>query len=122
MFFIMNLPSRYVMPFDGFPGFTAWDSKEGELSEPCLGNDLIIEFQRDDDVILIYDSPDHGIYAVYHDLHYLHNVYYMDSLQTLLPIVPSLLNTSWEVTEYNSESVSEQFDSELPTTITSSGE
>ena len=108
------------MPFDGFPGFTTWDSKEDDLSEPCVGNDLILEFRRDGDVVLIYDSPDHGVYAVYHDFHYLHNVYYMDSLQVLLPIVPSLLNTNWEVAEYNSEFANELFDTQLPAAVTSS--
>ena len=110
------------MPFDGFQGFTTWNPKEDELSDPCVGNDLIMECRRDDDVILIFDSPDHGVYAVYHDLHYLHNVYYIDSLQFLLPVVPSLLNTNWEVTEYNAEFGTKQFDTRLPDAVTSSGE
>nr|WP_006090771.1 hypothetical protein [Natronorubrum tibetense]ELY39819.1 hypothetical protein C496_14116 [Natronorubrum tibetense GA33] len=110
------------MPFDGFQGFTTWDSKEDDLSDPCNGNNLIMEFRRDDDVVLIFDSPDHGVYAVYHDLHYLHNVYYMDSLQILLPLVPSLLNTDWEVAEYNAELVTEQFDTQLPSAVTALGE
>lgn len=110
------------MPFEGFPGFTTWDPKQTDMSEPYGGEDLIMKFERDDDVILIYNSPDHGLYAMYHDLHCLYNIYYMDSLQILLPIIPSLLNTNWEVTEYNPEFVSEQFDTQLPAAVTASGE
>jgi len=106
------------MPFDGFPGFTAWDPEEDDLTDPCYGKDFILEFKRDDERIYIIDSPDHGIYAVYSGLLRIHNIYYMDSLQVIIPIVPSLLNTDWEVIDYNAEFVSDQFDAQLPDAVT----
>lgn len=118
----MDSPSECVMPFDRLPGFTKRDRNEGERFNMCSAEYLIVEFRREGDYLQILDSPDHGLFAFHHTMHDVLGIYFIDELESLLPLVPSLLNTNWEVAEYNAELVTEKFDTQLPEAVTALGE
>lgn len=110
------------MPFDGFPGFTKHDFEEDGAIDSCLAKHLVICFKRDGEYLDLYNSPQHGLIIQHHSLHDMFAVYYLDSLEYILSVIPSLLNTNWKVTDYNPELATEQFDTQLPDTVTSAAE